>query len=135
GRRRSALSAERNGNERVRQVIPRTRVLGAGAPARIGIRVALGASPSEVRRLVLPDGLRLTSVGLVIGFLLALAPGHLMAAALVGVVPLDIATYLFTPASLSGVALAALVATLVPAMRASSVDTRPSGATASNLLS
>jgi putative ABC transport system permease protein len=85
----------------------------------IGIRVALGASQSQIRSLVLRDGLRLTLIGLAVGLLLALALGRLMATALVGVVPLDTPTYVFTLTALAGVAL---VATLLPAMRASSVD-------------
>jgi hypothetical protein len=57
--------------------------------------------------------------GLVIGFLLAFVLGRLMTAALVGVAPLDTVTYGFTMAALAGVGL---VATLLPAMRASSVE-------------
>ncbi len=85
----------------------------------IGIRVALGASQSQIRSLVLRDGLRLTLIGLVIGFLLAFVLGRLMIAALVGVAPLDTVTYGIT---LTVLAVVALVATLLPAMRASSLD-------------
>jgi putative ABC transport system permease protein len=48
----------------------------------LGIRSALGATPSEIRRLILGEGLRLAAVGCLSGLLLALAAGRLLAGVL-----------------------------------------------------
>jgi putative ABC transport system permease protein len=85
----------------------------------IGIRIAMGASGREVRRLVVGEGLRLTGIGMGIGLVLAVVTGQLMASLLFGVSPFD-------PVTLGAVLLAffgvSLAASLIPAMRAGRVD-------------
>jgi putative ABC transport system permease protein len=85
----------------------------------IGLRVALGAQRQDVLRMVLFDALRLVGVGLVVGLPLALMSTRLLRTQLHGVGAVD-------PASIAaavGVLMAsALVAVLVPAMRASKVS-------------
>jgi ABC-type antimicrobial peptide transport system permease subunit len=85
----------------------------------IGIRLALGAAPGEVLRLVLRDGWRLTAVGLAIGLLLAAAGARLAGSFLPGVSPLDVPAFAAAAALLGS---AALVAMWLPARRALAVD-------------
>src|SRR5262245_27013373 len=59
----------------------------------IGIRVALGAQPRDVTRVVIGQGLRLTLVGAAIGVALAIGAGQLIASLLMGVGPLDPLTF------------------------------------------
>jgi predicted permease len=85
----------------------------------IGVRVALGADHRSVERLVVGEGLRLTTVGLVVGILSALASTRLLASLLYGVSPAD-------PASYVGIGLLvvviASVASWIPARRAVRID-------------
>jgi putative ABC transport system permease protein len=85
----------------------------------IGVRVALGASTGDVLRLVVGDGLKLAAIGIVLG--LALAPvGTWFARSLFyNVGPFDPLTFVLVAAFLLGVAL---VASYVPARRATTVD-------------
>ncbi len=85
----------------------------------IGIRMALGASRSDVLRLVLGRGALLTAVGMVIGAVGAAALGHLVESLLFQTPPRDPLTYLAVCTVLSGVAL---LASYIPAMRATRVD-------------
>jgi predicted permease len=85
----------------------------------IGIRMALGAQAGDVRKLVLGQGLRLTLIGLAIGFALAFAATRLLASRLYGVSPLDPATFA-TISLLLG--LTAALASVVPAVRATRTD-------------
>ena len=85
----------------------------------IGIRIALGARPSEIVKMVLRQGLAIVALGVAIGMVLAGATSQLMSDLLVGVRPLDAVTY--GGASLS-LALIALAASYVPARRAMKVD-------------
>jgi predicted permease len=85
----------------------------------IGVRMALGAQPRDVRRLILRQGLGLTLTGLVVGFGLALAATRLVAALLFGVSPLDPLTFGGIAAVL---AVTAAIACLVPAIRATRTD-------------
>ena len=59
----------------------------------IGVRLALGASGWDIRRLVVGEGLRVTATGLIIGLLLAGATTRFLGSLLFGVSPLDPATY------------------------------------------
>src|SRR6185503_7662186 len=60
----------------------------------IGIRMALGAQPREVRRMVLRQGLGLTLVGAAIGLVLAAGASRLLGSLLFGVGPTDPATFI-----------------------------------------
>jgi putative ABC transport system permease protein len=85
----------------------------------IGLRMALGANPRDVLRLVLRQAAILTSAGIVIGLAGAAAATQLLTSMLFGVKPTDPLTYLAVVALLVGVAL---FASYVPARRAMSVD-------------
>ena len=84
-----------------------------------GIRLALGAQPRNVLRLVLGQGMRVAAVGVVIGIGAALLLTRLMETLLFGVTPTDPLTFVVVAAVL---ALAALVAAYIPARRATRVD-------------
>lgn len=85
----------------------------------IGIRVALGAEPRSIGRLVLRQGLGLTVAGLVVGLGAALAVPPLLASQLAGLEPIDPVSFVATAVALSG---ATLVAAILPARRATRVD-------------
>jgi predicted permease len=85
----------------------------------IGVRMALGARTSDVRRLFLAHGLRLTVVGIAMGIGIALLLTRVMSAFLFGVGPMDPITYAAVAAVLAGMTL---LATYLPAQRASRVD-------------
>jgi putative ABC transport system permease protein len=85
----------------------------------IGIRMALGAGPQQVRRMVVQQGMRLALIGVFLGVAAALALTRLMASLLYGVKPWDPAAILSVALLLSAVAL---LATYFPAQRASRVD-------------
>jgi predicted permease len=85
----------------------------------IGVRLALGAKPSEVRRLFLRRGLIVTGSGLVIGLAGALTLTRLLRSLLFGTSPSDPLAF----AAMSGVlAAASLVASYLPARAAAAVD-------------
>ena len=81
--------------------------------------MALGATGPKVIRLVLGQGLRLTLVGVVIGALLALGVGRLLASQLFGLNPADPLTFGVLIVVLGAVAAAA---SILPARRAARVD-------------
>jgi predicted permease len=85
----------------------------------IGIRIALGAQAGAVHRLFLRDGVLLAGTGIAIGVAVSLAFARLMSALLFGVGPTDPVTYAAVSAGLGAVAL---LATWLPARRASRVD-------------
>jgi putative ABC transport system permease protein len=85
----------------------------------IGIRMALGAQTRDVRRLLLRHGLLLTGAGIALGIGVALALTRVMSALLFGVSPTDPVTYVAVAA---GLATVALLATYLPAHRASRTD-------------
>jgi putative ABC transport system permease protein len=85
----------------------------------IGIRIALGASARNVRRMVLRQGLGLAVVGLALGLLGAAVLGRLTGTLLFGVRPVDSLTYIGVSAFMLVVAGAA---SLVPALRATRMD-------------
>lgn len=86
----------------------------------IGIRIALGAGSREVRAMVLRDGLRLTGLGLLVGFVTAGLVTQLLRSLLFGLSPLDPLTYGTIAGLLIGVAM---LACSLPARRA--VRTEP----------
>jgi predicted permease len=85
----------------------------------VGLRLALGAQPSEVLRLVLGTGSRLALAGIGLGLVLALWLTRIVASELYGVTPTD-------PLTLAGGALVlyaiVLLATFIPALRVTRVD-------------
>jgi ABC-type antimicrobial peptide transport system permease subunit len=85
----------------------------------IGVRMALGARPGSVLRLVVGQGLALAVAGVVLGVLGAAAAAGAMQAVLYGVAAADVATFAQVVA---GVLLAALVASWIPARRAVAID-------------
>jgi len=85
----------------------------------IGIRVALGASRSEILRWVLKQGMVLTMAGVVIGLVGAFLFTRLLRSLLFGVGPADIVTYGVLATLLT---IVALIACYVPARRATKVD-------------
>jgi predicted permease len=85
----------------------------------IGVRLALGAEPREVGRMIFADGLRVGLIGIVPGVILAFAAGRALRALLFGVAPNDPATFTVAIA----VALVITFAgALVPAVRALRVN-------------
>jgi putative ABC transport system permease protein len=85
----------------------------------IGIRMALGAATGDVSRLFLRHGLILVSAGVALGTIAAALLSRVMSGLLFGVGPLDPATYLAVALGLAGTAL---LASYLPAHRASRVD-------------
>jgi len=85
----------------------------------IGVRMALGASRTSVLALVLGYGMKLAGVGVVTGILLALGVTRVIASQLYNVTPTDPLSFVMTSIFL---ALVALVASYVPARRATGVD-------------
>jgi putative ABC transport system permease protein len=84
-----------------------------------GIRSALGAQAGDILRMVLAGGLRMTALGVAIGLAAAAGLTRSLGSLLFGVKPLDPATFLAASAVLSAVAL---IACVIPAMRAVRVD-------------
>jgi len=84
-----------------------------------GIRVAIGASSTQIMRSVLREGFTLTAVGLAAGFALSAAVGTALRGFLYGVTPTDGVTYLGV---FSLLAVASLLACYLPARRASRID-------------
>jgi ABC-type antimicrobial peptide transport system permease subunit len=85
----------------------------------IGIRIALGAVPREILRLVAGQGTTMIGAGIVLGTVGSLAATRLLGGMLYHVRPTDPLTFACTAAMLAAVAAAA---TLVPAVRATRVD-------------
>ena len=85
----------------------------------IGIRVALGATRSQVLTQIMKQGLQVTALGVTIGLAGALAVNRLIASLLFGVQPTDTATIAFVIATITAVAV---VASWLPAWRASRLD-------------
>ena len=85
----------------------------------VGVRMALGAQRSEVRRLIVGQGLRLTFIALVIGVAASFGTNRLLASQLFGITPSDPVTMGAVPVLL---ALVAAVACYLPARRASKLD-------------
>jgi predicted permease len=84
----------------------------------LAVRRALGASAANVIGLILGPGLRLVAIGLVLGLAGALAMSRLLTGLLYEISPWDAGAYLGTTAVLAG---AALLATLLPAIRAATI--------------
>jgi putative ABC transport system permease protein len=85
----------------------------------LGIRIALGAQTSELRNMILGQGMVLIGFGVLIGIGAAFWLTRLLASFLFGVETWDPLAFVLTPVLLSAVALAA---TWIPAVRATNVD-------------
>ena len=85
----------------------------------LGLRVALGARPEQILRLVIADGLRLSGLGMVLGLGCALAASRVLRGALYNVTPTDPMTFVAVTVVLLAVAVAA---SYIPARRATRVD-------------
>ena len=85
----------------------------------MGVRMALGANPSAIRKLVVWQGIRLTLIGVAVGIAAAFGLTRLIATILFGVKPWDPAVFIAAPLILSAVAL---LAVWLPATRASKLD-------------
>ncbi|HXR14616.1 MAG TPA: ABC transporter permease [Terriglobales bacterium] len=85
----------------------------------IGVRMALGASRGDVLKMIMGQGLRWVSIGLVIGLTLGFLLTRMLASLLFGVAPTNLATYIAVSAVMLVVAA---VACYLPAVRAIRID-------------
>jgi putative ABC transport system permease protein len=85
----------------------------------IGVRMALGASPGDARSMVLREGLSLAVVGILVGVVAALLSTRALSGLLYGVTTMDPLTFGAVPA---GLIVVALLASYLPARRATRVD-------------
>ena len=85
----------------------------------IGIRMAIGADPGSVARLVLRQGMKLTGIGAAIGLTLSLLVSQLLASLLVGVSTRDPEVYVTVPLLLAAISF---LACYIPARRAARID-------------
>ncbi len=85
----------------------------------IGLRVALGARPGDVVRMIVGRGLALTAVGVAIGIVLAVASTRVLIDVLYGVPPIDRGTF---AASVLVLGIVALAACALPARRAARLN-------------
>jgi ABC-type antimicrobial peptide transport system permease subunit len=85
----------------------------------IGLRVALGAGPTDILKMIVTKGLLLASVGIVVGVFLSALTASAIGTLLYGVRPRDPAVFSVVPALLFAVAI---LASYIPARRAARVD-------------
>ncbi len=85
----------------------------------IGIRMALGAKPGDILRLVVGHGMKLTLAGIVIGVIASLALTRVMANLLFGITATDLPTFVAVSAILT---IVALIANYIPARRATRLN-------------
>src|SRR5262249_33515450 len=85
----------------------------------IGIRMALGAQAGTVLRMIMREGFIMLACGVIIGLLLAVVSAKLLSGILYGVHALDPIAFIVAPLVLTA---AALIATWLPARRATRVD-------------
>ena len=85
----------------------------------LGLRMALGANPGSILRMVIVEGFRLVAIGLVIGLAAAFALSRFIASQLFGVTATDPLTYTGVGLLL---AIVTLIACYVPAYRAAKTD-------------
>jgi len=85
----------------------------------VGIRMALGAAPRSVQRMFVHRGMVLSAIGIAVGAAAAALLTRLMSSLLFGVEPFDAVTFAAAAAFL---AMAAIVASYVPARRAATID-------------
>ena len=85
----------------------------------IGLRMALGATPAEVMWLVLRQSLAIILLGIVLGTAVAMTTGRVMERLVEGMQPISLSTFAIT---IPFLVVAAMLASLFPARRASRVD-------------
>ncbi|MDP1568801.1 MAG: ABC transporter permease [Vicinamibacterales bacterium] len=85
----------------------------------MGVRLAIGATRSDIVRLIVGQGLGVTALGLGLGLVAAIGTTRLMEGLLFGITPLDTVAFAAAPALLFAVSL---VACLLPALRAAATD-------------
>jgi len=85
----------------------------------IGVRLALGAAPSGIQRMIFLQGGRLAVIGLLVGLTLSMLLGQFLSKLLFGVTPFDVPTLVMVPAVLG---VATVLASWVPARRAMKLD-------------
>ena len=85
----------------------------------LGVRIALGATPENIMRLVVGHGAKLAAAGLAVGLALALLVGRLLQGVLFGVTPRD---PMILTLVVAAVAVATLAACYIPGRRAVRVD-------------
>jgi ABC-type antimicrobial peptide transport system permease subunit len=85
----------------------------------IGVRLALGAQPTDVRRMIVREGMALVGAGVVLGALASLGLTRALASQLHGIGARDPLTFVAAPAVLVMIALAACY---LPARRATRID-------------
>jgi len=85
----------------------------------LGVRMALGATARDLRRMVLRRGLTIAALGSVLGLLGALLGNRLLSALLYEVTPTDVTTFIAVTGLLIGVAV---LASLIPAMSTTRID-------------
>jgi len=90
-----------------------------GRQHEFGVRLALGAAPGDVLRLVIRQGMTLAGAGLAIGIVVALWATRFLGALLFGVAPVDAVTFVGVTVALGAVAL---LACYLPARRATRAD-------------
>jgi ABC-type antimicrobial peptide transport system permease subunit len=86
----------------------------------IGLRMALGARPADILKLVVTKGVVLAAVGIITGIILSACTASMMTSLLYGVRPHDPAVFVVVPLLLFAVAV---LASYLPAWRATKVDT------------
>jgi predicted permease len=91
----------------------------ANRTRELGVRMALGASPGSILRMVLQESLAPIIIGLIIGIPLAIAGARLSSTILYGIPPMDALTF---AGAISILMLAGAVAALMPARRACAID-------------
>jgi macrolide transport system ATP-binding/permease protein len=85
----------------------------------IGIRMAMGAAPRDILKMVLRQGLGVVGIGLALGLVVALAGTRVMGSLFVGIKPSDPLTFIVVVLLLTGIAL---FACWIPAYRATRID-------------
>jgi putative ABC transport system permease protein len=85
----------------------------------IGLRIAFGASLSDITRLVIVQGMKPTLTGIAVGLIAALALGRIVTSMIYGVSSRDLVTFVGVTVLLI---LVSFAASLIPALRATRVD-------------
>ncbi len=87
--------------------------------SEIGVRMALGAKPGNVLRMIVAECLTIVSFGVIAGLAAAVGAGRFIASMLFGLSPIDPVTYVGVTVMLTAIAV---LASLAPAVRASRID-------------